>query len=595
MFATLAKLPADCVVYYEPRISCRNPDFVVLLPDLGVLIIEVKGWYPAAIVAADNQRVVVRAGDTETQYDHPDVQAKRYKFSLMDYCRTHRRVAGNLFEDGSGRFRFPFSHMTVLSNISDRQLSQAEWRMVFPAELCVSKDTLAHWEHLSDGEAVKAELFRFFNPFWKFPRLNEDQMLRLRTIIHPEILIHTPGLVPSSETIKALDLQQERNARSLGDGHRIIYGIAGSGKTVVLIARARLLSQQNPNSRILVLCYNVTLRVYLAECLKDVRNVRVANFHRWANLPFIKDESDADHGERWLAELTERRTGEAGKYDTILVDEAQDFSPVWFRCVVAALKDPEHGDLLIVHDSSQGLYGDRKVRWKDVGVRAQGRTERRDLSRNYRNTGEILSLAAQFARRPSNDDSEETASAIPVDPALCAHRFHMPMLFSFRNRTAELRAVQDIVRRLQIGEFEPLPGYRVPPSDIGILYRLRSWNPEFQTLADSPNITWLNRTAADRRKVCDDNTKLLTIHSSKGLQFRVVIVICSDEMPTRFPNTDAETERSFLYVALTRAEELLILTYTGTSDFVRELESSSSAERFDIPEFREDHSNDTRR
>ena len=36
-----------------------------------------------------------------------------------------------------------------------------------------------------------------------------------------------------------LDLRQERNAHSLGEGHRIVYGVAGSGKTIILIARAR--------------------------------------------------------------------------------------------------------------------------------------------------------------------------------------------------------------------------------------------------------------------------------------------------------------------------------------------------------------------
>jgi superfamily I DNA and RNA helicase len=44
-----------------------------------------------------------------------------------------------------------------------------------------------------------------------------------------------------SETdLAVLDLRQERNARTLRDGHRIVYGVAGSGKTVLLIARRRV-------------------------------------------------------------------------------------------------------------------------------------------------------------------------------------------------------------------------------------------------------------------------------------------------------------------------------------------------------------------
>jgi hypothetical protein len=45
LFAVLKRLPDDAVVYYEPIIDNRHPDFVVILPTLGVLLIEVKGWY----------------------------------------------------------------------------------------------------------------------------------------------------------------------------------------------------------------------------------------------------------------------------------------------------------------------------------------------------------------------------------------------------------------------------------------------------------------------------------------------------------------------------------------------------------------------
>ena len=69
----------------------------------------------------------------------------------------------------------------------------------------------------------------------------------------------------------------------------------------------------------------------------------------------------------------------------MLIDEAQDFEPVWFRCVLAALQDPVDGDLLIVGDGNQGLYRQHKVSWKELGIQAQGRTvsARFELDRNY--------------------------------------------------------------------------------------------------------------------------------------------------------------------------------------------------------------------
>ena len=55
-----------------------------------------------------------------------------------------------------------------------------------------------------------------------------------------------------------LDRRQENNARKIGEGHRIIYGVAGSGKTVLLIARAKWLHDRDPDAKILLLCYNVS-------------------------------------------------------------------------------------------------------------------------------------------------------------------------------------------------------------------------------------------------------------------------------------------------------------------------------------------------
>ena len=44
-FHILKKLPDNYLVYYEPNIANRRPDFIVIAPDMGVIVIEVKGWY----------------------------------------------------------------------------------------------------------------------------------------------------------------------------------------------------------------------------------------------------------------------------------------------------------------------------------------------------------------------------------------------------------------------------------------------------------------------------------------------------------------------------------------------------------------------
>ena len=61
VFALLQQLPDNVVVYYEPVVSDRYPDFVVIIPSVGLLVVEVKGWYPNHIEGANDAEVTVNS------------------------------------------------------------------------------------------------------------------------------------------------------------------------------------------------------------------------------------------------------------------------------------------------------------------------------------------------------------------------------------------------------------------------------------------------------------------------------------------------------------------------------------------------------
>src|SRR5690606_41029756 len=60
-----------------------------------------------------------------------------------------------------------------------------------------------------------------------------------------------------------------------GDRHRATRGVAGSGKTLILTYRARLVAQANPRKTYLVTCYTRALASQLATALGDLPNVHV--------------------------------------------------------------------------------------------------------------------------------------------------------------------------------------------------------------------------------------------------------------------------------------------------------------------------------
>ena len=106
LFAILQKLPDDYIVYYEPVVSDRYPDFVMIAPDLGVAVIEVKGWNPNDILGGDPQTVRVRDRGVEKNEAHPVRQARGYQNNLQDECRKSREAR------------------SLLPNVEDRQLGR---------------------------------------------------------------------------------------------------------------------------------------------------------------------------------------------------------------------------------------------------------------------------------------------------------------------------------------------------------------------------------------------------------------------------------------------------------------------------------------
>jgi len=268
-FDILKKLPDNYVIYYEPVIDDRRPDFVVIAPDLGVLVIEVKGWYLENIAGGNDAEVVLITRGMQRREQHPIEQARGYMWRLVNNCKKHPYLGTLLNKDG--RFIFPFGHLAILSNIRQEQMKkdlERDFSLIFRESHTITKDILLKWE-TSSGEEIKNELKKYFNPTWEFPPLTEEQVKILRAIIRPHIVIQLPidivfkrndsVVIESnnpdvSNELKLLDFKQEENACNIGEGHRIIYGVAGSGKTVLLISRSKLLHEVDEDFKILFLC-----------------------------------------------------------------------------------------------------------------------------------------------------------------------------------------------------------------------------------------------------------------------------------------------------------------------------------------------------
>lgn len=608
-FAILQKLPDDCICYYEPVVGERYPDFVIIIPELGVLIIEVKGWYRGQVERADTRDVTVRQDGIIKVHKHPVRQARDYMFELMNACQSSRHASHLLHHGGSraGSFVFPFGHMALMSNITRDQVRQGDLEIadgVFREGKVVMRDEMDALLELPADRLIGV-MRSWFDPSWSFPRLTTSQVDSIRLIIHPEIVIEGTSLA-------VLDHKQEARARSIGQGHRLIYGIAGSGKTVILLARARMLAK-NAGRKILLLCFNKELARRFREDLREFANVDAMNFHGWAARNGVPADGDyAPEAEearaQTLLQLLRSGGGEAKHYDAILIDEAQDFQPLWFTCVREALKQPEDGDLLIALDGGQNLYSRKSFTWKSVGINASGRVVSRasyDFARNYRNTRQILTVAAPFASVNAGDDEDDALQSYKVDPLSAAREGPLPKCFAADNRDAEIQAVVNSVQgwldkgiRAENGEYDKLA-----PADIAILYprcpqgfkqHLLSM---LERLSELSGVRLVSSAASSeaRRGTGDAALTVGTIHSVKGLQFKAVIVVWADLFQAMASGQWARSDRALVYVGLTRAQSFLCISWTGGTPMTAEMEAAiASIETDNWPGTNPDHVSGTK-
>ncbi len=342
----------------------------------------------------------------------------------------------------------PWGYGVVLTNITRKQLDETltpdEQELVLPGRQVICKDEMLE---STPAEQFQERLWNMFH-YWFHTKLTLPQIERVRWHLFPEIRITSvqrdffadqPAMAETASPLKAhetipevvrvMDLTQEQLARSLGSGHRVIHGVAGSGKTLILGYRCLHLAQPLEKP-ILVLCYNITLAARLrafAEQLGIAEKVKVCHFHQWCKeqlTTYHVDliESDAPKYDRQVVSVIKGVADgfiPRAQYSAVMIDEGHDFQPEWLK-LVTQMTDPEHDSLLLLYDDAQSIYrkgGGLDFTLSSVGIKAQGRTT--ILKLNYRNTREILAFAYDFASEFISPREEDDDHIPLIQPEAC--------------------------------------------------------------------------------------------------------------------------------------------------------------------------------
>lgn len=594
------KLEDDYLCWFNVPVGPKalQPDFVLMHPLRGVLVLEVKDWKLDTIQSMDRGQAKIFADGLLKTQKNPMMQARAYAMEVVMMLQRDPALKQPVGSPRAGNLIMPFGWGVVMTAITRKQFEGTDLAEVLNPQQVLFQDEMTE---SVDDEAFQQRLWNMFHHV--FPcQLSLPQIDRVRYHLYPEVRVNAvPGQfglfaeqeAPLPSLIKVMDLQQEQLARSLGEGHRVIHGAAGSGKTMILGYRCAHLAQVS-SKPVLVLCYNKSLAGRLQQVLAErglSEKVVVRNFHAWCSDMLTAFNVDRPAHKLpvnvKMAQMVEKTIDGVDRgqipraqYSALLIDEGHDFQPEWFKLVVQMI-DPESNSLLVLYDDAQSIYRGKGGKtamdfsFASVGIQAQGRTT--ILRLNYRNTVEVLSVARAFAVEllTARDAAED---GVPiVAPQSAGRRGAFPELLRCDSDWHEYNC---IVERIQDEQ-----GQGRALDDMAVIYRSAAQAQRIERALSQAGISFASGQSSAGRGALygsEDSVKIVSMHSSKGLEFGVVLIPNLGEMPKK--GEEETDEARLLYVAMTRAIDRLVMTYREPSSFTCRIQDSIGSVRQHLDE-----------
>lgn len=291
-------LPKDVTVFVETPITLHrkisNPDFIILT-NYGYVILEVKDWNN---FSANKHFALIKTKNGDKKVQNPVTQARDYAIDLSNAIKRTAEKTKNPYPN------VPYGHAVVLPFVPafDKKPLQNVWGGNF----VLFQDDLSNYLiNRSIRNTIRED---------KISPISKKTMDLVRGTLYPET-VSSDGVIldeyqsklvletsfeevvrpdkqqfaeestPSTQALFAEDIKDEPgNELPLecqqiisGNSVRLVRGVMGSGKTLVLLGKAKHWSKQHPEWDTLVLSYNKELAQTLKKELRDCRNVHATH------------------------------------------------------------------------------------------------------------------------------------------------------------------------------------------------------------------------------------------------------------------------------------------------------------------------------
>ncbi|WP_440879121.1 NERD domain-containing protein [Vibrio natriegens] len=512
-------IPNSCLVvhslefikenYRNHSHSDREADFVIFSPELGVLVIEVKGG-GIEYDKKTTQWYSIDRYNNKHDIKNPVKQAKDAKYEI---ARHLSREIGNK--------KVVIAHCALFPDVLDtKPLASAD----MPVEI------LGGGEDLRDVSEWVNRVFAY----WQGKDRNHEKLgvqgVRAAENIFGKDVSVRPSLklIIEQENEVQLNLtkQQKNILRQLKKRKQaIIEGGAGTGKTILALEHGIELGEQGLS--VLLLCYNKCLGNSLKKKAENASNIHAMSFHEFCSWRIR--QAKADTGRDLINESNMVYPNEDKydvlmpdalmnsidispiSYDVVIVDEGQDFKDEYWLAIEQLLEQEEDHNFYIFHDSNQAIY----TSLEQLPIN----TEPLYLLDNCRNTSPIHDLAYKFY------------NGIEIDPPQLEGE-QATWLSTGSSLSKQATEISSLVNKLiQVEKISPL--------DISVI-TIGSFVSAQSLLSKSKHAHYYGFKG---RNNCN-HVLVDTAKRFKGLESKLLILWILDEH---------EVSDSLLYVAISRA------------------------------------------
>ena len=511
VYETLHSLPDDYTVLYslswvgrDERYSVGEADFVILHPNHGILVIEVKS---GEITCKDRQWFQTNTSNRTTIKIKPLKQAERNKHALIDFL-----------ED---------SHVSPIPRVC-----YCAW---FPSVTIpggtqlppnVTKEIIFDKTSLDNPERAILRCFSYWKSHskYRFNGMSQEDFLDMREKLCPyfhfvpthktqmdEIERHYIRLTRKQSLL--LDFLAEQRTAA-------IHGEAGTGKTVIAKAKAERITSQNES--VLFLCFNDLL-------LEDLRKETIPNvtFH---NVRSLVEElqgtvelSKGDDVRKQLEKILEKQDEGKWCYNNIIIDEGQDLSYQLLNQLLQRA-NRSNGCFYVFYDRNQFIQLPEETEKRQVSDWLNKEAEcKLVLHQNCRNTAEVFKTSCSF---------------LQLENAICNDVHGEIPSCNFYRVTNELeKIVDDFLKRITSKGFRP--------EDVVILTAGTINDPSL-IIGKQYGGLELSRTM-QKGKVF-----FTTIRKYKGLEAKVILIVGASISDLMVPE-----KQRLLYAGASRAKNML--------------------------------------